>query len=73
MNEDNNTLPGKVRWQGIARTYGCGRTKARMMLQVVGQATGGIRYAGNTPYVDACDLETYEREHGGISVTWPKR
>lgn len=51
--------------EDIMQRWGCGRAKARMIMDEV----GAVRI-GRTPFVRKRDLEAYLEEHGAISLNW---
>lgn len=53
----------------LKKLFRCGDCKARLILQSV-PVTIKI---GQRDAVFRTDLERYLREHGGVSVKWPKR
>ena len=54
--------------KGLARAFGVGYSKARLLMQ----ALPSIR-VGSRDFVPEAVLKTYITEHGGIPVKWPKR
>lgn len=53
-------------WQDFAEMFGCGRSKALLLMHEV-----GVIYIGHAVFVRAADLDAYLAEHGGIDITWP--
>ena len=54
-------------WQDFADLFGCGRSKALLLMHEV-----GVVHIGHAVFVRAVDLEAYLDEHDGIDITWPK-
>ena len=52
----------------VQRAFGCGRSKARLIMEEVGTVR-----VGSTKLVYAKELEDHIRAHGGVAVRWPKR
>lgn len=53
---------------GLAQMFGVGRSKARLMMDVL----PSVRI-GSKDYVLGTKLGEYLQEHGGIPIKWPKR
>ena len=53
-------------WQDFAELFGCGRSKALLLMHEV-----GVTYIGHAVFVPASKLDEYLAEHGGIDITWP--
>lgn len=54
-------------WPDVAGMFGCGRSKAMLIMHEV-----GVVHVGRSAFVRASDLDAYLAEHGSIDVTWPK-
>lgn len=54
-------------WKDFSKIFGCGRSKALLLMQEV-----GVVYIGHAAFVRADDLDAYLDEHGSIDITWPK-
>ncbi|MBQ9001453.1 MAG: hypothetical protein IJ087_06335 [Eggerthellaceae bacterium] len=54
-------------WPDVAEMFGCGRSKAMLIMHEV-----GVVHVGRSAFVRASDLDTYLADHGGIDVTWPR-
>lgn len=66
---ENRESPGKpyLGWQDIAKLFGCGRSKALLLMHEV-----GVLHIGHAVFVRASDLDDYLAEHGSIDITWPR-
>lgn len=53
---------------GLQKMFGVGRSKARLMMDVL----PSIRI-GSKDYISTTALNTYIAENGGITIKWPKR
>lgn len=53
-------------WQDFAVLFGCGRSKALLLMHEV-----GVVYIGHAVFVPADKLDDYLAEHGSIDITWP--
>lgn len=56
-----------LNWKDVAEIFGCGRSKAQLLMQEV-----GVVYIGHAAFVRADDLDAYLNEHGSIEISWPK-
>ena len=54
-------------WEDFADLFGCGRSKALLLMHEV-----GVIYIGHAAFVRADDLDTYLTQHGSIDIVWPK-
>lgn len=54
--------------QDLAKMFRVGRSKARLMMDVLPSFAVGRRDC-----ITRSDLDVYIREHSGIRVKWPKR
>lgn len=52
----------------LMELFSCGRSKASLIMDAIPHVKIGQRSA-----VFRMDLEDYLRDHGGVSVVWPKR
>jgi len=55
-------------WRDFCDLFGCGRSKALLLMREV-----GVVYIGKTAFVRADVLEEYLQKHGEIATTWPKK
>ena len=55
-----------LNWRDIAATFGCGKSKAMLIINEVGPI-----HVGQVSFVRSVDLQNYIAEHGEIRVTWP--
>lgn len=55
-------------WPDICEIFGCGRSKAMLLMHEV-----GVIHIGRSVFVRASDLDAYLVEHGGIDVDWHRR
>jgi hypothetical protein len=66
---DLNTQSPYIKEQDVRKLFGCGRSKALLIMHAVGTVK-----VGRTSYVRASDLDRYLSEHDGrIALQWPKR
>ena len=54
-------------WRDVAELFGCGRSKALLLMHEV-----GVVHIGHAVFVRAEDLDAYIDEHGSIEITWPR-
>lgn len=52
----------------VMERFGCGRSKADLIMREV-----GCFRVGATKFVYATDVDAHIKEHGGITVRWPRR
>ena len=55
-----------LNWRDIAATFGCGKSKAMLIINEIGAI-----HIGQVSFVRSADLENYIAENGEIRVTWP--
>lgn len=65
MNDTNTKA--YLGWTDVAKMFGCGRSKAMLLMHAV-----GVVYIGHAAFVRASDLNDYIEEHGAIEIEWPK-
>lgn len=65
-----SSLPQKkyLDWNDICSLFGCGRSKAMLIMHAI-----GVVYIGSHAFITTDDLEEHLRLHGGINITWPRR
>ena len=68
MRNQNDAPTGILTLEDVRSMFGCGRSKAELIMHEVGSFKVGAKC-----YVYASDIESHIREHGGIIVHWPKR
>lgn len=54
--------------EDIRELFGCGRSKALLLMHEV-----GVFYVGHVVYVKSSDVINHIAEKGGIKITWQKR
>ena len=55
-----------LNWHDIAETFGCGKSKAMLIMNEIGTV-----HVGQVSFIRSTDLDNYITEHGEIRVTWP--
>ena len=55
-----------LNWHDIANMFGCGKSKAMLIINEVGPV-----HIGQVSFIKSTDLEDYLNEHGEIQVKWP--
>lgn len=59
------TVREEVGVNDIMQRWGCGRAKARKIMDEIGAI-----HIGRTPFVRRSDIDSYLQEHGAIRVDW---
>lgn len=54
-------------WRDFAEMFGCGRSKALLLMHEV-----SVIHVGHAVFVRAENLDAYLKEKGSIDITWPK-
>lgn len=55
-------------WRDIAMKFGCGRSKALLLMNRV-----GVVYVGKTAFVKSEALDAHLERYGEIVIDWPKK
>lgn len=66
MNDANINAKPYLGWRDFAQLFGCGRSKALLLMHAV-----GVVYIGHEVFVRKADLDKHLEEHGSIDITWP--
>lgn len=66
--KDSQEMPQFLGVSDLQRLFGVGRSKARLMMDVL----PSIRI-GSKDYIAATALNSFIEQNGGIPVKWPKR
>ena len=63
-----NIVKPYLGWRDFCEMFGCGRSKAYLLMHEV-----GVVYVGHVAFVRTVDLDAHLDENGSIDIKWPKR
>ena len=55
-------------WKDVAELFGCGKSKALLLMKQI-----GIVRIGKTPFVRTEDMEAFVRDNNAVKLNWPKK
>ena len=63
-----NIVKPYLGWRDLCELFGCGRSKAYLLMHSV-----GVVYVGHAAFVRAVDLDAHLDKNGSIDIRWPRR